>query len=66
MNCQECILACLGVHGECLHKQWAIMQKQKREPKVVMTKAEVEPKRIENHVLHDNENMESSLCEGKH
>ena len=47
------------MHGERLHKQWVIKQKQKLEPIVAMTKVEVESKRLKNHVLHDNEDMET-------
>lgn len=53
--CLECIVASLGVHTERLHKQRVIKQKQEHEPILQMTKQEVMQKRLEDHVLHDDE-----------
>ena len=43
------------MHTERLHKQRVI--KQKQQPVIVMTKGEVQQRRLESHVLHEDEEM---------
>ena len=55
ISCLECIVASLGVHTERLHKQRVIKQKQEHQLILQMTKHEVMQKRLEDHVLHDDD-----------
>jgi len=55
--CEDCIVACLGVHTERLHKQRVIKQKQKQQPILEMTKREVCQKKLESHVLHEDDDL---------
>lgn len=58
--CQECIIACLGVHSERLHKQRVIKQKQKDQPIVSMMKSEVTEAKLDKFVLrHDDSELQT-------
>ena len=57
--CLECIVASLGVHTERLHRQRLIKQKQEHQPVLQMTKQEVTQKRLEDHVLRDDESAQT-------
>ena len=54
-HCLECIVASLGVHMEWLHKQWVIKQKQESQPILQLMKQEVMQKRLEDHILRDDD-----------
>jgi hypothetical protein len=55
----DCIVAALGVHTERLHKQRRIKQRQKHQPIVEMTKEEVQQRRLEDYVIHDDDDMQT-------
>ena len=53
----ECLVSCLGIHTTRITHQRIIKQKQKDEPIVELTKKEVAEKRLEDYVLHDDDDM---------
>lgn len=59
LYCQECIMATLGVHSQRLHRQRVVKQNQKHHPIVQMTKSEVVQQKLENFVLHENEEVQT-------
>ena len=59
LYCLDCIVAALGVHTERLHRQRLIKQRQKHQPIVEMTKEEVQQQRLEDYVIHDDEDVQT-------
>lgn len=53
--CRDCLVTCLDIHTTRIHKQRLIKQRQKEQPILEMTKKEVIEQKLEDYVLHDDD-----------